>query len=152
MSTQFNFQNIDWNSISSQVDFSKEDLQRVGKFLVRRMTSRVMRQLTATGRPLDQNSVRWLSQKLREGKPTLPLQYTGGIRNPSFYEVEILPGNIMRIQMIPSYRNIHLDLVDISEETGKNYRDWFGIGAEDVPLVVDIITETIMARLQELFS
>lgn len=152
MSAQFNFTNIDWNLVAKQIEFDKADMKKIGKFLIRRMTNRVLKQLTATGRPLDRNSERWIAQKLRVGAPTLPLQYRGGIRNPSFYEVEVLSKDTLRIRMIPSYRDIHLDLVDISEQTGKNYKDWFGIGASDIPLVVDIITETLMHRLKDIIG
>jgi hypothetical protein len=102
-------------------------------------------------RPLAENSSRWRAQKEREGRPTSPLQYKGGLRNPSYYDV-IVENDVIIISLIPSYRQIHLDLIEISEATGKNYKDWFGIAVTDIKMIVKEFKKMIGEILEEFFG
>lgn len=151
MSAEITFHNVDWDELLDELLLKKKDLEKIAKMIIRRISRRVVKGETATGRPLDQNSPAWKAQKLREGKPILPLQYQGGIRNPDFYDFTI-KDDIITIKMIPSYRDIHLDLVDISERTGKNYRDWFGIHERDHAVVAQAIAETIHDKMVDFFG
>src|SRR6185369_15666141 len=99
------------------------------------MCARIRKEgVTADGQPLSQNSMWWIAQKLREGRPTNPLWYTGGLSRPETYEIRISPNRIT-IQLRADYEQIHIDLIQISQRTGKNYKDWFGISKSEAAAV-----------------
>lgn len=152
MSAEFNIGgNIDWDSFIKKIMFTKKELEAIGEFIINGITQRVLTGVTADNETLDENSRRWIAQKLREGRPTSPLQYKGGIINKDSYIITILEDGFIRIEMIPSYRDIHLELIEISEVTGKNYRDWFGISDKDKEAIREILTNVITDRIEQFF-
>lgn len=120
---------IDWDGMLQELTYTTEDLFELGEIIINGIVDGILDQTTPKGEPLDQGSRRTLAKKLREGKPLLSLQDTGKLRNPATYRITKTPNSII-IHLEPAYRDVHLDLIAISEKTGKNYRDFFDISQE----------------------
>jgi hypothetical protein len=135
MNNGFGITMPDFGAIADLVKFEEADYVLFAKIIVDGITSRILAGVTADGEALDENSLGWIAQKLREGRFTGPLQYTGGLREARTYQVAF-DGELATIELIGSYKRIHIDLNEISDRTGKNYSAWFGIAAEDIGYIM----------------
>jgi hypothetical protein len=139
----------DWDALFEKLKFTEREYIRLIKVIVNGMIDRIKNQETSLGEPLDENSPRWIATKMNLNAPPNPLQFTGGLTEGGTYQLEFDENNAY-ITLIPSYREIHLDLIEISERTGKNYRDWFGIHEDDVEIIMEIAKEFLNRKIREL--
>lgn len=136
----------DFEEIERALKINEYDMAALAELIVDGMIERIKAQQTADGEILSENSKWWAGVKLRQGYPTSPLQYKGGLIRHDTYQLTMEGGSMM-IQLIPSYREIHLDLIEISETTGKNYKDWFGIAEEDMEVVEAELKRILTTKL-----
>lgn len=142
----------DFDGMIEEIRFEEIDIVAFAEIIIDGMTSRILEGVTAEGEALDENSLGWVAQKLREGRFTAPLQYTGGLRdaNAGAYVIAF-NGETATIELAGNYRQIHVDLINISNRTGKNYKDWFGINQEDIDIIMEEAAEIIKEKLRRLF-
>jgi hypothetical protein len=147
ITSNYNIQLPNFELLEAQNIISENDYVAMARIIVKGITSRIRdKEITAEGQPLDENSIAWQRQKLRKGRSTRPLQYRGVLREPSSYQL-VFEENTASITLIPSETQIHLDLIDISLKTGKNYADWFGIHEDDIKEMEQEITNIIAEKL-----
>ena len=152
MANQININNnINWDNIFDKMIFNHNEIKHLASMIIEGMTDRIINQITADGRPLDANSASWQAQKQEEGKGVQTLIYTGGLKDVSTYQIKINDEKVS-IELEPGYRDIHLNLIEISEATGKNYKDWFGIAPIDIEIIMDEARYIIQEKLRLLRS
>jgi hypothetical protein len=139
-------QTPNWDNLIAELQFTDAEKVRFVEVIITGIIDRVKNQKTALGEVLSENSPRWSVTKRNLGKPQLPLQFTGGLTRESTYQLEVTDTGAY-IVLIPSYRQIHLDLIEISEATGKNYEDWFGIHEDDIDDVMFVMERIIEQKL-----
>ena len=142
---------IDWDQIVNSLIFDDNDFILMAKIVVKGITDRILDGRTANEESLDENSPMWLAKKMREGRNTAPLQYTGELSKSHSYNLVITERNVM-IELLPSKRQLHLDLIDISERTGKNYKDFFAMSSGDIIAIMALAEEILADKLSNLMS
>ena len=130
---------IDEQEIIDALALDEFDMISFGEIIIQEIVTNILNQKTADGRPLSLNSRSWQAKKLRESRLPWPLQYTGKLAQESTFRIEREGENLI-VVLEPDYRDIHLNLIEISEKTGKNYQDFFGI------------TETAGKKIEKEFS
>jgi len=141
--------NIDWNRIEKALEFTPSEKFEIGFEVIQHIVDGIIEQVTYKGQPLDINSKRRLSQKMRLGRPLKSLIFTGHLSNKSSYEVNLKQGSLS-ITLEEGYQPVHLDLINISAKTGKNYKDFFGVSKEAWDEVMKLATEMLVEKLKGL--
>lgn len=150
MSSSYDLQ-FDIENIMDRLAFTEAEYIRLAEVIVKGMCERIRNdQITADGEPIDENSTSWAAFKENTNAPgRTPLWYKGGLSTPTTYEI-IWDGEGFTIQLEPGYEDIHLNLIEISEQAGKNYSDWFGIHEDDIEIIMALARAILNSKLERM--
>lgn len=144
---------IDDTNISILEDamaFVEDDLRTLATVVVKGMIERIRQGVNPEYDDLDENSPRWIDYKVRRGYPDRPLQYTGGLTTEDTYQLRFISDREVIIELGGRYHQIHLNLIKISEQTGKNYSSWFGFNDNDIENVQITLQQIIEDKIRDL--
>jgi hypothetical protein len=150
LTPQITIKGPNWDAIAQAAVLTKQDYVKLAGIIVGGIIDRIRNsQTTANGRPLSKNSKWWTAQKLREGKYTNTLMYTGQISQAQTYNLRFEEQKCY-IELLPSKLELHLKLIEISDKTGKNYRDWFGASQQDLTEIMETVSEILETKFEAL--
>jgi hypothetical protein len=126
-----------WTVIEGELEFTPAEHYRLAEIIPQKIIQRILDQVDANEDPLPINSERWLRIKRRLGAPQQSLRFQDRLSNISYWEIKITDYGMMEIQLNPEMKEIHRELIELSNETGKRYDLFFGVNEEDAQDVQD---------------